>query len=150
MNFELKPYKGSRVKKKKIGRGGSRGKTSGRGHKGQGSRGGSHAYVGFEGGQMPIYRRLPKRGFKNGLSLQRKKSLGVVNLGDLNRYHDGDKIDMGVLRAGNLVKNNIKRVKLLGKGEFSKRLDVELDFISRGALNKLKEFGGSFKGKEVR
>ncbi len=118
----LKPKKGARHAKKRVGRGpgSGHGKTSGRGEKGQKSRSGYSGKRGFEGGQMPLHRRLPKRGFTNIF----KKDYAVVNVSDLERFDSGASIDETTLRQAGLVKGSHDGVKVLGDGELSKKLTV--------------------------
>src|SRR5688572_17512551 len=115
----LKPVPGARRKKKRVGRGegGGHGKTSGRGHKGQKARSGGSIRLGFEGGQMPLYRRMPKRGFNNA---QFKKVWGIVNLQDLNDYEAGTVINEAFLRAERFVHGKLDGIKVLGKGDLAK------------------------------
>jgi large subunit ribosomal protein L15 len=143
MDFQLKPNKGASKKRKRVGRGpgSGHGKTSTRGNKGQKSRsGGGNPYIGFEGGQMPIYRRLPKRGFTNIF----KKEINVVNLDQLNIFEENEEVNIESLKSKGLIRKNSKAVKLLGNGEVSKKLTVKLDAISKSAKKKLEEAGGTF------
>ena len=137
----LSPAEGSVHRKKRVGRGVGSGwdKTAGRGQKGQKSRAGGKPAVGFEGGQMPLSRRLPKRGFKNIFA----KEVAVVNVGELNRFDDGAVVDVVSLRAANLVKGSFDAVKLLGSGEITKKLTVIVDAISESAKVKIEKAGGS-------
>jgi large subunit ribosomal protein L15 len=137
----LKPKKGSRHARKRVGRGpgSGNGKTSGRGEKGQKSRSGYSRMLGFEGGQMPLHRRLPKRGFTNIF----KTEYAVLNVSDLERLFDaGATIDAAALRAAGLVKGR-KRIKVLGNGELSKKLTVHADKFSQTAKNKIEAAGGT-------
>lgn len=127
--------------RKRIGRGegGGRGKTSGKGHKGQRARAGWAERLGFEGGQMPLFRRVPKRGFSN---FKFRVEYAVVNVGDLARV-DGDTADrMALIKAG-LVRKNAGRIKLLGEGEIDRALKVEVDKASASAKAKIEKAGGS-------
>lgn len=137
----LKPADGSRSERKRVGRGiGSGvGKTSGRGHKGQGSRSGGGVRPGFEGGQMPLQRRLPKRGFNNEAF---KTYYALVNVQDLEVFEAGSVIDLQALRSAGLVKNPRDGVKILGTGELSKALTVQANKFSQSALDKITAAGG--------
>ena len=129
---QLKPPAGSTKKRKRVGRGtGSNwGKTAGRGHKGQGSRSGGGVHPRFEGGQMPLQRRLPKRGFHNPF----RKEFVVVNVRDLEGFEANSVIDVDVLRAKNLIPKNIKAgVKILGDGEISTPLTIKAHKFSKSA-----------------
>jgi large subunit ribosomal protein L15 len=139
---ELKPAEGSRHKKKRIGRGQGSGfgGTATQGHKGQNARSGGGAAPGFEGGQMPLQRRLPKRGFNN------KRFAAVVaevNLKDLNRFAGGSVVDAQSLAEMGLVKGSFDAIKILGKGELEKSLTLKVDKISAQARNKVEAAGGS-------
>ncbi len=127
--------------KKRLGRGigSGTGKTSGRGMKGQKSRAGYSRKVGFEGGQMPLYRRLPKKGFTNALF---RVTYDIVNTGQLNSFSDGTKIDIEVLKAAGLVKKNAQRVKVLAKGALSKKLHIEAARYSATAKQMIEAAGG--------
>ena len=137
----LKPKKGSRHAKKRVGRGpgSGNGKTAGRGEKGQKSRSGYSGKRGFEGGQMPLHRRLPKRGFTNIF----KKDYAVVNLSDLERFDNGASVDEGVLRQAGLVKGQHDGVKILGDGELSKKLTVSATKFSASARKQIEAAGGT-------
>jgi large subunit ribosomal protein L15 len=137
----LKPTPGSRRNKKRVGCGESsgHGKTSGRGHKGQKARSGGSIRLGFEGGQMPLLRRIPKRGFNNK---EFKKVWGLVNLRDLANFDAGTVIDELVLRDQQLVSGRVDGVKILGNGEVTKALTVKVDAISAGAREKIEKAGG--------
>ncbi len=137
----LKPKKGARHARKRVGRGpgSGHGKTSGRGEKGQKSRSGFSRMSGFEGGQMPLHRRLPKRGFTNIF----KKEFAVLNLADLDQFEAGSTVDMATLREAGLVKGSRKKVKVLGNGEISKKLTVHADAFSKSAREKIEAAGGS-------
>jgi len=138
---ELAPAKGARKDRKRVGRGpgSGRGKTAGRGSKGQKSRSGGGVRPGFEGGQMPIHRRLPKRGFTNIF----KKKIAAVNLRDLGRFETGAVIDENLLRQAGLVKGKYDSIKLLGKGDVSSPLTVRIPLISTGAKEKILAAGGN-------
>ncbi len=139
---ELKPNKGARKRKKRIGFGigSGHGKTSTKGNKGQNAR--KHGNkVGFEGGQMPLVRRTPKRGFTNIF----KKKYEIVNIVDLNRFADGNVVDINSLMEKRLIKTGSKAVKLLGNGELKKKLIVKVDKISKQAAEKIKAASGEVK-----
>jgi len=138
----LKSAPGARKNRKRLGRGqgSGAGKTSGRGHKGQKSRSGYSSRAGFEGGQMPIHRRLPKRGFYH----ENRHALAEINLDILeNRFEDGAEITVEVLRAAGVVKIKQGGVKLLGRGEVTKRFDVKLQGASATAREKIEKAGGA-------
>jgi large subunit ribosomal protein L15 len=137
----LKPKKGSRHVKKRIGRGpgSGHGKTAGRGEKGQKSRSGFSRTLGFEGGQMPLHRRLPKRGFTNIF----KKEYAVVNLSDLERFDNGATVDETALRQAGLVKGRNDGVKVLGNGKLSKKLTVSATKFSESAKKSIEAAGGT-------
>ena len=132
--------KGSNREKKRLGRGegNGHGKTCCRGHKGAGARSGYSLRPGFEGGQMPLFRKLPQRGFSQA---RFRKPCSVVNVCDLERI-DGDIVDSDTLKAAGLIRSNTKRVKLLGDGEISKALKVKVDLISDSAKSKIEAAGG--------
>ncbi|MGN6182138.1 MAG: 50S ribosomal protein L15 [Thermoanaerobaculia bacterium] len=137
----LKPKKGSRHAKKRVGRGpgSGHGKTSSRGEKGQKSRSGFSRTLGFEGGQMPLHRRLPKRGFTNIF----KKDYAVVNVSDLERFDNGASVDEAALRQAGLVKGQHDGVKVLGDGELSKKLTVSATKFSKSAREIIEKAGGT-------
>jgi large subunit ribosomal protein L15 len=137
----LKPKKSSRHSKKRVGRGpgSGNGKTAGRGEKGQKSRAGFSRMRGFEGGQMPLHRRLPKRGFTNIF----KKVHAVVNLSDLERFDDGTSIDEATLRQAGLVKGRNDGIKILGHGKLSKKLTVQAAKFSETARKQIEAAGGT-------
>ena len=137
----LKPKKGSRHAKKRVGRGpgSGHGKTAGRGEKGQKSRSGFSRQPGFEGGQMPLHRRLPKRGFTNIF----KKEYAVVNLSDLERFDNGATVDETALRQAGLVKGRNDGIKVLGNGKLSKKLTVSAAKFSATAKQAIEAAGGS-------
>jgi len=141
-DFILHAPKGANKKKRIVGRGqgSGRGTTAGRGNKGQQSRSGGKTYVGFEGGQMPLYRRLAHRGFSNHPF---KKEYQVVNLGEINKtFADGETVSIEVLREKGLVKGSMD-VKILGDGEFTKKLSFQVAKISKAAKEKIEKAGGS-------
>jgi large subunit ribosomal protein L15 len=137
----LKPKKGSRHAKKRVGRGpgSGHGKTAGRGEKGQKSRSGYSRMLGFEGGQMPLHRRLPKRGFTNIF----KKDYTVVNLADLERFDNGATVDEAALRQSGLVNGRLHGIKVLGNGELTKKLTIHAARFSKTAREKIEAAGGS-------
>jgi large subunit ribosomal protein L15 len=138
----LKPRPGAKHRTKRLGQGESsgHGKTSGRGGKGQTARSGSSIRIGFEGGQMPLIRRLPKRGFNNARFAT--KYLGV-NVGKLNQFDDGARVDETVLRAAGLANGRAVGVKILGDGELSKKLTVSASAFSVSAKAKIEAKGGA-------
>ena len=139
-----------KVKTKKIrpgrGIGSGKGKTSGRGHKGQKARSGI-AIKSFEGGQMPLYRRLPKRGFNS----IKKNNIAIINLQQLQEFISKGKlntkilINLNELKKNKILKNKIKKIKLLGKGDIKDKINLEVDFISKSAKEKIEKKGGSIK-----
>ena len=137
---ELKSPPGANKKVKRVGRGtgSGHGKTSTRGHKGQKARSGGGVRPGFEGGQMPLQRRLPKRGFTNIF----KKEYAIVNIRDLNSFDDGSEINPEVLQNAGLIKSIKDGVKILGDGELEKKLIVRAHKISRQAEEKITARGG--------
>jgi large subunit ribosomal protein L15 len=140
---ELSPAKGSNKRKKRVGRGSGSGlgKTSGRGHKGQKSRAGSKSMKGFEGGQMPIIRKMPKRGFNNKFSIIYQ----IVNVQDLNSFKDNEVVNSQALKEAGLVRNLRDKLKVLGKGELKKSLVVEAHKFSKSAKEKIEKAKGSIK-----
>ena len=138
---ELAPASGSRKNRKRVGRGpgSGMGKTSTRGHKGLKARAGGNVRPGFEGGQMPIYRRLPKRGFTNIF----KTHNAVLNVQDLDRFDDGATIDRDTLYQAKLVKGRVDGIKILGTGDVSKTFVVKNLLVSRTAREKIEAAGGS-------
>lgn len=138
----LKPRPGAKHRRKRLGQGESsgHGKTSGRGGKGQSARSGSSIRPGFEGGQMPLIRRMPKRGFNNARHTVRYLT---VNVGELNDYADGTRIDQAALRKSGLVSGRLPRVKILGDGELSRKLTVVADAFSSSAKAKIEAKGGT-------
>ncbi|MCK5696311.1 MAG: 50S ribosomal protein L15 [Desulfobacula sp.] len=138
---DLAPAPGSRKKRKKVGRGpgSGMGKTSTRGHKGLKARSGGNVRPGFEGGQMPIYRRLPKRGFFNIF----KTNNAVLNVKDLDRFEDGTMIDIDALREASMVKGRVDGVKILGLGEITKKFSLKNILVSKTAKEKIESAGGS-------
>jgi large subunit ribosomal protein L15 len=137
----LKPRPGAKHRRKRLGQGESsgHGKTSGRGGKGQTARSGSSIRIGFEGGQMPLIRRIPKRGFNNA---RFTTQYVAVNVGDLNKFDDGAKVDETALRAVGLANGRASGVKILGDGELSKKLTVSASAFSASAKSKIEAKGG--------
>ena len=137
----LKPSKGSIKNKKRIGRGhgSGLGKTSGRGHKGAGQRSGNKRRPWFEGGQMPLARRLPRRGFTNIF----KEEIQIVNISDLNRIEKNSEIDPVVLQENGMIRSSLKPVKILGQGDIDKKLNVTASAFSASAKNKIEKAGGT-------
>jgi large subunit ribosomal protein L15 len=137
---ELSPAKGSRKAPKRLGRGvaSGTGKTAGRGTKGYNSRSGGGTRPGYEGGQMPLHRRLPKRGFTNIF----KKNIAVINIRDLAKFDKGSVVDTDALVEAGLVKGKRDGVKLLGQGEIKYSLDVRVNQISKSAREKIEAAGG--------
>jgi large subunit ribosomal protein L15 len=138
---DLSPAKGSRKNRKRRGRGvgSGQGRTGGRGDKGQNSRSGGGVRAGYEGGQMPIHRRLPKRGFTNIF----KKELAVINVRDLERFESGAVVDETELIRCGLVKGPRDGVKLLAHGEITKGLTIKVNRVSQSAREKIEAAGGS-------
>nr|PZN73614.1 MAG: 50S ribosomal protein L15 [Bacillota bacterium] len=138
---ELAPNPGARRERKRVGRGigSGLGKTSGRGHKGQNARSGGGVRPGFEGGQMPLLRRLPKRGFSNAPFKVRYE---VVNVEALNRFDDGTVVTPELLEETRVCKNATKGVKVLGTGELTKKLTVRAHAVSASARQKIEAAGG--------
>jgi len=139
---ELKPAEGSRVARKRVGRGigSGTGKTSGKGHKGQNARSGGGVRPGFEGGQMPLYRRLPKRGFKNIFA----KQYVAVNVEVLNQFEDGDEVTAEKMLEKRIISKTLDGVKLLGRGEVTKKLQVSVAKLSDSAKDKIVKAGGKY------
>lgn len=140
---DLRPPKGATSAKKRIGRGqgSGLGQTSGRGHKGLRARSGGGTKPGYEGGQMPLQRRLPKRGFVNAF----RKEYAIVHVKDLNRFDAGSVVDVAVLRAAGLVKQGADGVKLLADGDVDRPLTVKIDKASRAAAGKVTAAGGTLE-----
>ena len=138
---ELSPAPGS-VKegyRKGRGPGSGNGKTAGKGHKGQNARSGGGVRIGFEGGQLPLYRKLPKRGFKNHFATH----YAIVNVSDLDkRFNDGDTVNLETLMAAGLIKKSLDGLKVLGNGEITKKLTVEAAIFSASAKEKIEAAGG--------
>jgi len=140
-NYSPNPGAKKRVKRLGCGESSGHGKTSCKGHKGQKARSGSGTRVGFEGGQMPLHRRLPKRGFNN---YDFADVFGVVNVGDLDgRFEAGAEINEASLRECGLLNGRCDKVKLLGDGEVEKAFTVKVDKVSASARQKIEKAGGS-------
>ena len=140
---DLKPTPGSKHRRRRVGRGESSGlgKTSGKGNKGQKARSGASIRPGFEGGQMPLARRLPKKGFNNA---QFKTQYAIVNLVDLEiKFADGDEVNEQSLRNVGLVKGTFDGVKVLANGELTKKLTVAVEKVSAAAKENIEKAGGS-------
>ena len=139
---DLKPRPGAKHRPKRLGQGESsgHGKTAGRGGKGQTARSGSSIRIGFEGGQMPLIRRIPKRGFNNS---RHAIEYVPVNLESLNQFEDGATVDELALRNVGLANGPVKRIKILGNGELSKKLKVTAHAFSASAKAKIEKLGGS-------
>ena len=144
LNYKVK------TKKIRLGRGigSGKGKTSGRGHKGQKARSGI-AIKSFEGGQMPLYRRLPKRGF----NIIKKNNIAIINLQQLQEFISKGKlntkilINLSELKKNKILKNKINKIKILGNGDIKDKINLEIDFISKSAKEKIEKKGGSIKLK---
>ncbi|MBQ3125769.1 MAG: 50S ribosomal protein L15 [Clostridia bacterium] len=138
---ELSPAAGSTFEAKRIGRGtgSGNGKTAGKGHKGQNARSGGGVRPGFEGGQMPLQRRLPKRGFHNIFATKYVN----VNLSDLNKFEDGSVVDTQALLDKKIIKKSLDGVKVLGNGELTKKLTVKVAAYSESAKQKIEACGGT-------
>ena len=138
--YELSPAAGSVKDVKRIGRGhgSGNGKTAGKGHKGQNARSGGGVRPGFEGGQMPMTRRIPKRGFNNIFATK----YSVVNVSDLDQFVDGTVVDADLLKASGLIKKTNDGVKILGNGELTKNLTVKSAAFSASAKEKIEKAGG--------
>ena len=138
---ELSPAKGSRKNRKRLGRGvgSGQGKTGGKGNKGQNCRSGGGVRAGYEGGQMPIHRRLPKRGFTNIF----RKVFAVINIRDLDKFESGAVVDENELIRCGLVKGPRYGIKLLAQGDIKKQLTVKVNRVSKSAREKIEAAGGS-------
>ncbi len=138
---ELSPAEGSAKKNWRRGRGtgSGNGKTAGKGHKGQNARSGGGVRPGFEGGQIPLYRKLPKRGFNNDVFA---KNYAIVNVEDLNRFEDGAVVDLELLLAAKVIRKPMDGVKVLGNGELTKKLTVKAAVFSTTAKEKIEAAGG--------
>ena len=138
---ELSPQEGSTTKgfRKGRGPGSGNGKTAGKGHKGQNARSGGGVRPGFEGGQLPLYRKLPKRGFKN---FRFGKDYAIINVQSLNKFNDGDVVDAAALLNAGIIHNVFDGVKVLGEGEIAKKLTVKAAIFSASAKEKIEAAGG--------
>lgn len=138
---ELKPTAGARHAKKRLGRGigSGLGKTAGKGSKGQNARSGGGVRLGFEGGQLPLFRRLPKRGFTNA---RFKTEYAVINLSDLNKFEDGAVITPELLKEMGLIKNQLDGIKVLGNGTLEKKVNVKAHKFSTVAKEQIEKLGG--------
>jgi large subunit ribosomal protein L15 len=139
---DLKPRPGAKHRRKRLGQGESsgHGKTSGRGGKGQTARSGSSIRIGFEGGQMPLIRRIPKRGFNNA---RHATNYVPVNLDDLNQFDDNARVDETALRNAGLANGPVKKIKILGDGDLTRKLTVSAHAFSASAKSKIEAKGGT-------
>ncbi|MDE5764788.1 MAG: 50S ribosomal protein L15 [Ruminococcus sp.] len=137
---ELTPAPDSNKAVKRVGRGhgSGNGKTAGKGHKGQNARSGGGVRIGFEGGQMPLARRIPKRGFNNIFAVK----YATVNVSDLNKFENGTVVDAELLKAAGLIKKELDGVKILGNGELTVQLTVKAAKFSQSAVEKIEKAGG--------
>ena len=140
----LYPNEGATKTRKRVGRGpgSGLGKTSGKGHKGQNSRSGGGVRPGFEGGQLPLFRRLPKRGFTNAMF---KTRYAVINLSDLNEFDNGAVVTPEILKDMGIVKNTLDGIKVLGNGTLEKKLTVKANKFSETAKEKIENVGGTIE-----
>ena len=138
---ELRPSEGAFKTSKRVGRGVSsgHGKTSGKGHKGQNARSGGGVRPGFEGGQLPLFRRLPKRGFSNAMF---KTVYATINVSDLEKFEDGAVVTPELLKEMGILKNQLSGVKVLGNGDLTKKLTVKANKFSVSAKEKIESKGG--------
>ena len=138
---ELRPNDKAFKERKRVGRGpgSGLGKTSGKGHKGQNARSGGGVRPGFEGGQLPLFRRLPKRGFSNA---KFKTEYAVINLSDLNKFEDGAIVTPEILKEMGILKNQLDGVKVLGNGKLEKKLTVKAHRFSKTAQEEIEKMGG--------
>ena len=146
---DLKPRPGAKHRRKRLGQGESsgHGKTAGRGGKGQTARSGSSIRIGFEGGQMPLIRRMPKRGFNNARHTTRYIE---VNLESLNQFDSGAKVNVEAIRNAGLANGPVKLIKILGDGELTKKLTVSAHAFSAAARSKIEAKGGTCEVIEVK
>ena len=137
----LKPTPGSTHSRKRLGRGigSGTGKTAGSGHKGQNSRSGGGTRPGFEGGQTPWFKRIPKRGFTNRF----RKEYATVNINELNKYADGTVVNKALLKQDRLIRKELSGLKILGNGEINVKLTVQADKFTKTATEKIQAAGGS-------
>ena len=138
------PSEGATKTRKRVGRGvgSGLGKTSGRGENGQKSRSGYSRKAGFEGGQLPLYRRIPKRGFSNALF---KTEYSIINVEDLNVFEDGTVVTPALLKEAGLVKKELDGIKVLGEGKLEKKLTVQANKFSKSAIEKINESGSKIE-----
>ena len=138
---ELRPSEGAFKASKRVGRGtgSGLGKTSGKGHKGQNARSGGGVRPGFEGGQLPLFRRLPKRGFSNAMF---KVEYATINVSDLEKFEDGAVVTPELLKEMGILKKQLAGVKVLGNGELTKKLTVKASKFSATAVEKIEAIGG--------
>ena len=141
--YELSPAEGSAKAGYRKGRGpgSGNGKTAGKGHKGQNARSGGGVRPGFEGGQLPLYRKLPKRGFKNRFAV----NYSIVNVAALNKFEDGAVVDLEALIAAKIVRKPLDGLKVLGNGELTKKLTVKATVFSATAKEKIEAAGGKIE-----
>ena len=144
-NMQTRPGSKHRTKRLGCGESSGHGKTSGKGHKGQKARSGGSLRLGFEGGQMPLIRRLPKRGFNNAAF---HKNYSIVNLTDLNSFKEGTVVNEQLLRDANLIRGQGAGLKILGDGELKHALTIEADKVSGSAREKIEKAGGSVTLRE--
>ncbi len=137
---ELSPAPGSVTEKYRKGRGAGsgNGKTAGKGHKGQNARSGGGVRPGFEGGQIPLYRKLPKRGFQNHFST----TYAIINLDTLAKFEDGAVVDLEILKSSGIIKTTENKLKVLGNGEITKKITVKASVFSASAKEKIEAAGG--------
>ena len=140
---ELSPAAGSAKASFRKGRGAGsgNGKTAGKGHKGQNARSGGGVRPGFEGGQLPLYRKLPKRGFKNRFAV----NYAIVNVDSLNKFENGAVVDLEALKVARLVRKELDGLKILGSGELTKALTVKANVFSAAAKEKIEAAGGKIE-----
>ena len=138
---ELRPSEGAFKTSKRLGRGtgSGLGKTSGKGHKGQNARSGGGVRPGFEGGQLPLFRRLPKRGFSNAMF---KVEYATINVSDLEKFEDGAVVTPELLKEMGILKKQLAGVKVLGNGELTKKITVKANKFSKSAIEKIEAIGG--------
>ena len=140
----ITPTEGAFKERKRVGRGtgSGLGKTSGKGHKGQNARSGGGVRVGFEGGQLPLFRRLPKRGFSNA---KFKIRYAVINLSDLEKFAEGTEVTPTLLKEMGVVKNSLDGIKVLGNGKLTKKLNVKANKFSETAKKEIEALGGTIE-----
>lgn len=140
----ITPTEGAFKERKRVGRGtgSGLGKTSGKGHKGQNARSGGGVRVGFEGGQLPLFRRLPKRGFSNA---KFKIRYAVINLSDLDKFAEGTEVNPALLKEMGIVKNALDGIKVLGNGKLTKKLTVKANKFSETAKKEIEALGGTIE-----